>query len=80
MAVSKAAALEKKLISFLKKKKCKVKKTEDGLIVFFFEGFYGAISLNANKEIEWFNENSFGMVIGRKKWELVQKELDEVLR
>lgn len=70
---------EKKLISFLRGKKCKVKKTEDGLIIFFFEGFYGAISFDAHKDIKWFNENSFGMIIGRKKIETVKEELAKLL-
>lgn len=71
---------EKRLIAFLKRKKCKVKKTEDGLIVFFFEGFYGVLSFEAHKDIKWFNDNSFGMNIGRKKIEAVEKELSELLK
>lgn len=77
--LEKRAEYEKKLIAFLRRKKCKVKKTEDGLIVFFFEGFYGAISFEAHKDIKWFDDNSFGMVIGRKKIETVEEELGKLL-
>lgn len=70
----------KKIETFLKRKHCKVVRANEDLVLFFFEGFYGAVGTNKVKDdIKWYNDNSFGIILNSRNMKTVKEELAKVL-
>lgn len=82
--------MKKKIVSFLKRKKCKVIEIGAGTVLFFKEQFYGALEVKAHKNstkqplqqdnVDWFNANSYGRFVYQENWDEVKKELEELLK
>lgn len=69
-----------KLETLIKRKHCKVIRANEDLILFFKEGFYGAVGTPNNAdEIKWFNDNSYGIVLNTRNFDKVKEELNETL-
>lgn len=74
--------MEKEVTAFLKRRGCKVLAVDDEFLVFFLEGFYGAVFFDRKHmlDLKWFQNNSYGVIINRRNWEEVKKELKEILQ
>lgn len=85
--------IKKKIIKWLKSKKCIVFEIDDAAVVFFLEGFYGFIEVKKTKTsprrpgqeafVRKMDEWSWAKIVWGGKntnWPEVQDELKEILR
>lgn len=81
--------LEKKIISFLRKHGCVVKRTDFPSILFLKEGFWGAIECKASARAKFqpgqkemvakLNDWSYATIAHPGNWDEIKKELDVIL-
>lgn len=79
----------KKIRRWLKSKGCLSFNTENSLIIFFKDGFWGALEVKKSKTAKFqplqkemvakMDEMSWARVVYPENWEEIQKELEEIL-
>lgn len=67
-----------KLERMLKRKHCKTVRPSEDLLLFFKEGWYGCVGTpKIKEEVEWFANNSYGIVLNTRNYEKVKAELEK---
>ena len=88
--MEKQLRFDKTVERWLKRKKCKVLRTDDGMLVAFKEGWWGWFEVKKSRnapcrplqpeKIEWAKANSYGVIVYPENFEKIKEDLEEILK